>query len=414
MKDKIVLLSFTNKMPEKTMFKFLEIPALASEYEDVLHRIRITDADISKAKIHISTRKILHGVDGVKVNDATIEELNFFGERVMQLSEEELYALSAVLKIGHTKDLCEDGLTVKDLINMTYGLDKVYVFQGIDCDKELGETLICAQSEEYMENMSDEELKALDSDEVGRKCREKENGIYINETYVAIGKREVPDVYDGITLPDEKYPDYRLGVIQLLVTGTLTASQTYLSDNEVWITLPINRAECDRIARCFGKNSITECTICSVKSAIPEINMNMLSKTNSFEAINKLALAYLNMNNEEKIKYKAILEREMPISAEKAVELIDDITKYEIDTEVFERGDFTRKYFSKMLPEGFNVDLIKEREYKMIGTRLMQELDLYKTSYGFISQKDRGLYEIVREEQAQEENEELEIGGMQM
>ena len=414
MKEKNVMLSFTNKQTEKIMFDFLEIPALASEYEDVLHRIRISDADISKSEIHISTRKILPQFDGVKVNDATIEELNFFGERVMRLSEEELYALSAVLKIGHTKDSYEEGLSIKELINMTYGLDKVYVFQGIDSDKEFGETLIHAQSEEYMDSMTDEELKALDSEKVGSECRKKENGIYINKTYVAIGKYKLPNVYDGITLPDEKYPDYRLGVIQLLVTGTLTASQTYLTGNEVWITLPINRAECDRIAHCFGKNSITECTICGVKSAIPEINMNMLSKTTSFETLNGLALAYMNMTNEDKIKYKAILEREMPSSAEKAVELIADIPKYEIDMEVFERGDFTRKYFSKMLPDGFNVDFIKEREFNMIGTRLMHELELYKTSYGFISQKDRGLYEIVQESQAQEENEEIEMGGMQM
>ena len=95
------------------------------------------------------------------------------------------------------------------------------------------------------------------------------------------------------------------------------------------------------------------------------------------------------------------------------MELIADIPKYEIDTEVFERGDYTRKYFSKMLPEGFNIDFIKEREFRMIGTRLMHELELYRTSYGFISQKDRGLYEIVREE-TQTENEEIEMGGMQM
>ena len=414
MKENSISLEFSIKdSNQKEHREHLSIPAFHSEYEDVMHKLRMKDIDMNKTEIRIASCQSSPGLWCAIIKNASAEELNFFAERVKRLSTEQAYALSGVFEIGRKNGSYKEGIEIKDLIKMTYELDKIYVLPGIDSDKEFGETLICAESEEYMEGMTEEELDALDSEKVGRECREKENGIYINKTYVAIGKYKLPNVYDGITLPDEKYPDYRLGVIQLLVTGTLTASQTYLTGNEVWITLPINRAECDRIAHCFGKNSITECTICGVKSAIPEINMNMLSKTTSFETLNGLALAYMNMTNEDKIKYKAILGREMPISAEKAVELIADIPKYEIDTEVFERGDFTRKYFSKMLLEGFNVDFIKEREFNMIGTRLMHELELYKTSYGFISQKDRGLYEIVREE-GQEESEEMEIGGMQM
>lgn len=415
MKENSITLVFVKKDENQNEHnEYLSIPAFASEYEDVMHKLRMKDTDISQVEIRITSCKQSPSLWCAIIKDATIDELNFFAERVKQLPIEQGYALSGVFGISRRKGIYEEEISIKDLINMTYNLDEIYVLPGINSDEELGETLICAQSEEYMEDMTDEELNALDSEKVGRECREKENGIYINNTYIAIGNYELPEVYDGITLPDEKYPDYRLGVIQLLVTGTLTASQSYLTGDEVWVTLPINRAECDRIAHCFGKKSISECTICGVKSAIPEISMNMLAKTTSFDTLNKLALAYMNMNGEDKIKYKAILEREIPNSAEKAIELIDDIPRYEIDTEVFERGDYTRKYFGKMLPEGFNVDFIKEREFKMIGTRLMHELDLYKTSYGFISQKDRSLYEIVREEQSQEENEEIEMGGMQM
>lgn len=393
--------------------EYLSIPAFYSEYEDVMHKLRMKDIDMNQTEIRISSCQNSPGLWCAIIKNASVDELNFFAERVNRLSIEQAYALSGVFKIGIKNGLYKDGIEIRDLINMTYDLDKIYVMPGIDSDKEFGETLICAQSEEYMENMTEEELNALDAEKVGRELREKENGTYINNTYVSIGNYQLPNVYDGIKLPDENYPDYRLGVIQLLVTGTLTASQSYLTGDEVWITLPINRAECDRIAHCFGKNSITECTICGVKSSIPEINMNMLAKTTSFETLNKIALAYMNMTNEDKIKYKAILEREIPNSAEKAIELIDDIPRYELDTEVFDRGNYTRKYFGKMLPEGFNVDFIKEREFKMIGTRLMRELDVYRTNYGFISQNDRSLYEIVREE-SQEENEEIEMGGMQM
>lgn len=415
MKENSISLEFSIKDSNQNEHReYLSIPAFYSEYEDVMHKLRVKDNDMNQAEIRIASCQNSPGLWCAIIKNASVEELNFFAERVKRLSAEQGYALSGVLKIGRKNGLYKDGIEIRDLINMTYELDKVYVLPGIGSDKEFGETLICAQSEEYMENMSEEELNALDSEKVGRDHRKKENGIYINNVYVAIGKYELPKMYDGITLPNEKYPDYRLGVIQLLVTGTLTASQSYLTGNEVWVTLSINRAECDRIAHSFGKNSISECTICGVRSAIPEINMNMLSKTTSFDALNKLALAYMNMKNDDKIKYKAILEREIPNSAEKAVELIDDISRYEVDTEVFERGDYTRKYFSKMLPEGFNVDFIKEREFKMIGTRLMHELELYKTSYGFISQRDRSLYEIIREEESHKETEEIEMGGMQM
>lgn len=414
LKENSLSLEFSIKDSNQNEHKeHLSIPAFYSEYEDVMHKLRVKDIDMNQTEIRIASCQNSPGLWCAIIKNASDEELNFFAERVKRLSAEQGYALSGVYKIGRKNGLYKDEIEIRELINMTYELDKVYVMPGIDSDKEFGEALICAQSEEYMENMTEEELNALDSEKVGREHREKENGTYINNTYVSIGNYQLPKVYDGNTLPDEKYPDYRLGVIQLIVTGTLTASQSYLTNKAVWITLPINRAECDRIAHSFGKSSIGECTICAVKSAIPEIKMSMLSNTASFDALNKLALAYMNMSSEDKIKYKAILEREIPNSAEKAIELIDDIPRYELDTEVFDRGDYTRKYFSKMLPEGFNVDFIKEREFKMIGTRLMHELELFKTSYGFISQKDRSLYEIVRE-QSQEETEEIEMGGMQM
>ena len=306
MKENSISLEFSIKDSNQNEHReHLPIPAFYSEYEDVIHKLRMKDVDMNQTEIRIASCQSSPSLWCAIIKNASAEELNFFAERVKRLSTEQAYALSGVYEIGRKNGSYKEGIEIKDLINMTYGLDKIYVLPGIDSDKEFGETLI-AESEDYMEGMTEEELDALNSENVGRECREKENGIYIKNTYVAIGKYTLPNVYDGITLPDEKYPDYRLGMMQLLVTGTLTATQKYLTGNEVWITLPINRAECDRIAHCFGKNSITECTICDVKSAIPEINMNMLSKTASFETLNSLALAYMNMTNYSKNSFRSI------------------------------------------------------------------------------------------------------------
>lgn len=157
MQEKRVLLALASKEIKHERFPdYLEIPAMESEYEDILHKVRIVDVDIEKAKIHISSRNLLPQFGGMEVCNASVEELNFFAERVSRLSEEELFALSAVLDIGRRKGLYEEGIKIKDLINMTYELENSYVLPGIGSDKEFGEALICAQSEEYMENMTEE------------------------------------------------------------------------------------------------------------------------------------------------------------------------------------------------------------------------------------------------------------------
>ena len=87
MQEKRVLLALANKeLKQNNLPDYLEIPAMESEYEDILHKVRIVDADIKKAKIHISSRNLLPQLGGMEVCNASVEELNFFAESAWMFS----------------------------------------------------------------------------------------------------------------------------------------------------------------------------------------------------------------------------------------------------------------------------------------------------------------------------------------
>ena len=168
------------------------------------------------------------------MDSPTLDELNFLANRLAQLSENEITVMHAVVS-DFVKGDEDDLVSVRDLINMTYGLSSVSVISNVSNDEELGEFVIDNELHSTVEAVPEEFRHLLDKEKLGRVQRAADDGVYIGNTYVLAGEFELPKVYDGITLPESAPEQWY--AFRLLVSEAPRGDEA--TDNSAeWISLP--------------------------------------------------------------------------------------------------------------------------------------------------------------------------------
>ena len=225
-------------------YESLPLPATTNEIRDVLHRIRVTDRQLLPSQISIYDCELIPELTDCRMDSPTLDELNFLANRLAQLSENEITVMHAVVS-DFVKGDEDDLVSVRDLINMTYGLSSVSVISNVSNDEELGECVI------------DNELHSTVDD-----------GVYIGNTYVLAGEFELPKVYDGITLPESAPEQWY--AFRLLVSEAPRGDEA--TDNSAeWISLPMTDSDMAAAAHRHHAKSLAECVYYDFGSSIPQI-----------------------------------------------------------------------------------------------------------------------------------------------
>lgn len=75
------------------------------------------------------------------MDSPTLDEMNFLAKRLAQLNDDEVAVLKAIAP-RYVSGFEDDIVSIKDLINITYGLQSVSVISGVSSDEQLGEFVI--------------------------------------------------------------------------------------------------------------------------------------------------------------------------------------------------------------------------------------------------------------------------------
>lgn len=409
-------ISSVNHETREYIYSTLMLPATDSEIEDAMQRARITEGYNDYIGIDILNCPVLPELEATKLECPTIKELNFFAGRMEKLSKWELAAVGAIFinKVNHDEN--DDGISMKDLINITYGLDSVPVMNGIICDEQLGEYIIDNGVEKYIKELSDDAIICLDVEKVGEKYREKENGEYMDGYYVGVGHYTDPKVYDGEHLPQEESPELGEGVFRLLIAKSPKENPEEVLDNAKWIALPIGMDDADEIARTLGENCIEDCVYYDIRTGIPKIDSSIYTDMKKFDTLNEIAGAYQGMSEAHKMCFKALLEREAPKTLEDVLEIAESEKEYNLIRNVVDAKEFSQMYLKYHLPAGFDFEFINELDVTAFGSKLLDRLGADVTNYGIVSGRNRSLFEIVPYDkpacEIHQNNEQM--GGMEM
>lgn len=164
----------------------------------------------------------LPDLEHIRLDSATVEELNFLAQRLDSLPDEQFTIYQALFKQRFGDVDSDELLSVKDLINMTYGLDSVMVASNIHNDEQLGQFVIENDLHPDVAAIPEGSLYLLDKRRLGELQRQNDGGVFMNAAkLLEEAQRRVKaaaspvrswqlDVIDLYSIAPEKWPDLSL------------------------------------------------------------------------------------------------------------------------------------------------------------------------------------------------------------
>ena len=416
LRDKVVAeITTVNSITGEYIYTDLILPATAMQIEDALQKARITDGYDDMTDISIINCPYLPELTDTRLDGANIKELNLFAKRMAILSKYELFALNGIFLYQNARGEYDNGISLKDLINLTYGLDSVPVVVDISTDKEIGEFVIENDLNEEIVKMSDSAVELLDRATVGKQHREAECGEFVAGCYVATAVYQFPQEYTGATEEQLKFENtivFALDVAEAPVNDSMENAESAET-----IYLPIPKSLANGIAKSHNESCIEDCVYYGFESAIKGIDGQIFGDMQDFDKLNDIAERYLSYSQTDKVKFKAVIESEEPKSLNEITDIAENLHRYKHSYYADTAEAFAKDYLAHNLPKGFDMNFFRQTNLTQLGKTLAERLGAAFTEYGVISARDKRLYDIVpynAEEQVQAEKQTEEMGGKQM
>lgn len=383
---------------KRVHYSSIELPAKDYEIEDSLQEARVNcDDNFSIGKdirLEIESAPLLPSLVDKQITARTFGELNFLAKRLATLDEDEKLALRAVVNKKISDGKLEQSVDIKDLINLTYGLDNVSVIHLARNDEDLGQLVIDNDMHPDVAAIPFESRYLLNKSDIGRLQRESEGGVFIDNKYVIVDDYEETEVYDGITLPEtEEKNDY---IFRLKIAKAPEENPEETENTAEWINLPVDKTQANGIARKHGEERIEDCVYFDFESAIPQINEENFGDMQDFDALNAVAEEYSKLQQFDRAKYKAILIAAGQFRAADALDIIKHINEYEFAPEYEYPEDYFKEYLKMYLNPRFDSAWLDTLLLRNEGGELQERLGAMHTRYGLISARNCSLYTLCK------------------
>lgn len=344
---------------------FLTLPAELSEVQDALHRARITNDQPYQIVDCINMK-------GEELNyipkSPSLAELNFLAHRICDLSEQDRIAFAGCAMKGN------GNLTVQDLIQITYTLEKVHVIQAAN-DFELGRFYLENNFVNIPPDYQSQVIEPLDLEKIGRIKREEDGGTYVNGMYLVENFRKPGQVYDDIHLPEQ--PPSENYVFELMISyGGFYPSDL---DECTMLKLPATPDEIAEALESQGIESLRDCVILTNKSSIPHLN-GVFSEYEDIEKIMQLAEAIheLRLQGQE-AKYKAVLDLMDCTDIDLALDLTRNLNCFDFYPELSSAAEYIKQEFFKKYHIPWDDPVVKTIQFSF-----SIQSDIGLTPYGII------------------------------
>ena len=369
------------------------LPAKDYEIMDAYHKVRITTEPEVDMDVRIESCPLLPELVGTRLDSPTMDELNFLARRLGELNEDELTVLKAVKSKVLTGD--EDELvSMKDLINLTYGLDKVSIISAVKNDTELGQFVIENELHPDISAIPDQSLYLINKETIGKLHRENEGGVFADGKYVLASEYELPEIYDGKRLLEEDkglefWYAFRLEIVKEPKDGEK------VQETNDWLSLPAELKDLEAYAKKYGKKDIKDCVYLGFESAIPQIKEHHFGDMGKIHDLNVLAKMYMEMPPMDKMKFKAVLEAGDVSNLEKMISIAWRIDKYELDAQIDNPTEYFKEYIARHLDKDFDREWLDSLSIYNEGRTLLNRTNASITSYGAVSYYNCPLYKNV-------------------
>jgi len=338
---KIMRLELSAENPVHGGYYYAELLLPAADYEikDAMQRTRAVGRE-NTVEVSILECDILPELQDIRLDTFSLDELNFLAKRLSFLPNEELPVFYAVTE-QIFNDADENPVSIKDLINCTYSLDTVPVAHNVSNLSELGRFAFENELLSDLEGIPESAVQFLNAEQIGRVQQKNDSGAFEGRLYIPTVHYDRPEIYDGVTLPDEESSDF---AIRLLVSGTPEHIKGDPVDRAIWLNLPMASDILANYAATFNEADIGDCVYYDFESVIPQITSEMFGSMRDIQTLNKLAAEISIMSEAEQVKFKAILDAENTTSIHDALNVAQNLWHYEFTAEPDTADTFFKKY----------------------------------------------------------------------
>ena len=369
------------------------LPAKDYEIMDAYHKARITTEPDVNMDVRIESCPLLPELVGTRLDSPTMDELNFFARRLASLNQDERMVLKAV-KSKYLEGDEDELVSIKDLINLTYGLKDIMVFPEIKNDEMLGEFVIENNLHPDISAIPDQSLYLINKEMIGKLHRENEGGVFVDEGYVFTSEYERPEIYDGKRLLEEDKGLEFWYAFRLEIVKEPKGNEEVQETND-WLSLPAELRDLEAYAKKYGKKDIKDCVYLGFESAIPQIKEHHFGDMRKTHDLNVLAKMYMEMPPTDKMKFKAVLEAGDLSNLEKMISIAWRIDKYELDTQIDNPTEYFKEYIGRHLDKDFDREWLDSLSIYNEGRTLLNRTNASITSYGAVSYYNCPLYKNV-------------------
>ena len=370
----------------------LSLPAADYEIKDAMQKLRAVGRE-NTVKFGILDCVILPELLAVRLDTFSLDELNFLAKRLESLHNEELLVVYAVTeKIFDDAYENEKPVNNKDLINSTYGLDTVPVIHNVDDLFELGQFAFENGLLQDLEGIPESALPFLNIEQIGRVQQKNDNGVFKEGRYIPTVQYERPEVYDGVTLPEEEPKNAAF----LLKVGAYPKSAFSDEDPALHdLCLPADSDELFNVTDKCGEPEINLCFCYEFYSSIPQITSDMFDSMEEIDELNTLAQRIAAMSESEQTKFKAVLNAEDTATLKGALDIAQNLWRYEFAAEPDTADAFFKNYVAENVDTRFDNRWLGGLFARNEGERLLGRIGATLTDYGVISARNGHLFEPV-------------------
>ncbi len=370
----------------------LLLPAADYELKDAMQRARAVGRE-NTVEVSILECDILPELQDIRLDTFSLDELNFFAKRLASLPNEELPVFYAVTEqIFDDADNTENPVSIKDLINCTYGLDTVPVAHNVSNLAELGRFAFENGLLSDIDDIPESAIPFLNAEQIGRVQQKNDNGVFEGRLYIPTVHYDRPEIYDGVTLPDEEPSDF---AIRLLVSGTPEHIKGDPVDRAIWLDLPMASDILANYAAAFNEADISDCVYYDFESVIPQITPEMFGSMSDVQALNKLAAEISIMSEAEQTKFKAVLNAEDTATLKGALDIVQNLWRYEFTAEPDTADAFFKKYILENTSTEFDSKWLENLLPRNEADKLLGRIGATLTDYGVISARNGHLFKPV-------------------
>lgn len=368
----------------------LLLPAADYEIKDAMQRTRAVGRE-NTVEVSILECDILPEMQDIRLDTFSLDEQNFLAKRLASLPDEELPVFYAVTE-QIFNDADENPVSIKDLINCTYGLDTVPVAHNVSNLAELGRFAFENELLSDLEGIPESAVPFLNAEQIGRVQQKNDKGIFEGNLYIPTVHYDRPEVYDGKSLPEEEAENS----VFLLKVGSypkhsFSAGTPALYD----LRLPANSDKLFNITRACGEPEINLCFCYEFYSSVPQITSDMFESMEEIDELNSLAQRITRMSEAEQVKFKAILDAENTASIQDALNVAHNLWRYEFTAMPDTADAFFKKYIFENTSTEFDSKWLENLLPRNEADKLLGRIGAAVTDYGVISARNGHLFKPV-------------------